>query len=440
MTTTPAETSLAVLEMAKAGQFAQIREMFAPPLRPMVSAEAIHAAWAAELGRRGQVASIGAPVSEPAQGGVVVVKVPVRCDHGELTVLISVTEAGQLTGIQLAPASAAEPIAAWEPPGYADPGAFDEQDVLLGSGPLAVPGTLSLPKLRGPLPALVLLPGSGPMDRDETIGRNKPFKDLAWGLASAGVAVLRFDKVTYAHPGEVKAAGDVTVVQEYVPDAAAAIHLLRAHPGVDADRVFVLGHSLGGTVAPRVAAAEPSVAGLVILAGGTQPLHWAAVRQVRYLASLDPETAAASQPAIESMSEQARLVDDPNLSASTPAAKLPFGVPASYWLDLRGYKPVEVAATLGKPMLILAGGRDYQATVADDLAGWKSGLAHSPEVTFMVYDADNHFFFPGAGPSAPAEYEPAQHMDPAVVGDIAGWLTPAVEKSAGTPAAAGSRL
>jgi dienelactone hydrolase len=429
MATTPAATSLAVLEMARAGGFARIREMFAPQLRPMVTAEAIQAAWSAELGRRGQVTSVGAPVSEPAQGGVVVVKIPVTCEHGALTVVVSVTEAGQLTGIQLAPAGAAEPIAPWEPPGYAVPDMFDEQDVTVGSGPLAVPGTLSLPRDGGPRAAVVLLAGSGPMDRDETIGRNKPFKDLAWGLASAGVAVLRFDKVTYAHPSEISQAGDVTVVEEYVRHASAAIHLLQAHPDVDASRVFVLGHSLGGTVAPRVAAEEPSVAGVVILAGGTQPLQWAAVRQVRYLAALDPDTAAASQPIIEAMSNQARLVDDPDLSASTPASELPFSVPAAYWLDLRDYQPVEVAAALGKPILILQGGRDYQATIADDLTGWKTGLAHHRGVTIHVYDPDNHFFFPGTGPSAPAEYEPAQHMDPAVVADIASWLKTVLDTS-----------
>jgi dienelactone hydrolase len=428
MATTPAARSLAVLELAQAGRFAQIREMFALPLRPMVTAEAIEAAWLAELGQRGGVVSIGAPVSEPAQGGVVVVKVPVTCERGALAVVVSVTDAGQLAGIQLAPASAAEPIAPWEPPGYADPDLFYEQDVTVGSGSLAVPGTLSLPRSCEPRAAIVLLAGSGPMDRDETIGRNKPFKDLAWGLASRGVAVLRFDKVTYAHPKQVKAALDFTVVDEYVPHAIAGVHLLQAHPDVDAGRVLVLGHSLGGTIAPRVAVAEPSVAGLVILAGGTQPLHWAAVRQVRYLASLKPETAAAAQPAIEAMTSAATIVDSPDLSLSTPASELPFGVPASYWLDLRSYQPVEVAATLGRPMLVLQGGRDYQATITDDLAGWRSGLAHSPRVTVTIYDPDNHLFFPGTGPSAPAEYEPAQHMDPAVVADIVRWVTTIVDR------------
>jgi len=338
-TAEPVQTSLAVLDMARTGRFAQIRDLFAPQLRAMVPAEALQAAWDAELARNGAVASAGPPVSEAAGPGTAVVRIPVTYERGTLTLVVSVSGGRWLTGLQLAPASAAEPVAPWQPPAYADPEKFREQDVTLGSGPLAVPGTLSLPRRpgpRAPYPAVVLLAGSGPLDRDETIGRNKPLKDLAWGLASRGVAVLRFDKVTYAHPGQVKEAQDFTLADEYLPAAAAANDLLRQHPAAGAGPVFVLGHSLGGTVAPRAAGAEPSVAGLVIMAGGTQPMHWAAVRQVRYLASLDPGTAAAAQPAIDAMTRQAQLVDSPGLSPSTSASDLPFGVPAAYWLDVRG--------------------------------------------------------------------------------------------------------
>ncbi|MBV9607289.1 MAG: alpha/beta fold hydrolase [Solirubrobacterales bacterium] len=424
----PAEVALSALDMARSGRFADILELFAAPLRPLITSEALETGWNAELGRQGPIVSVGAPLTEPTPTGVVVVKVPVTCERGGFALVAPVTEQGQLAGLQLAPLAAAEPIAPWEPPGYADPASFDEHEVTLGSGALAVEGILTVPHRAGPLPAVVLLAGSGSLDRDETIGRSKPLKDIGWGLATRGIAVLRFDKVTFAHARELARAERFTVNDEYMPHALAAIELLRGDPVIDGARIFLLGHSLGGTVAPRIAAADPSVAGLVMLAGGAQPLHWVLVRQFRYLASLSPEGEAASRQVIDTLTEQARRIDGPDLSTSTPAAELPLGAPASYWLDLRDYDPAALAATLNKPMLILQGARDYQVTVADDLARWQAALADRADVTIRVYPRLNHLFAPGSGPSSPAEYEPAQHVDPVVVSDIASW----VERPAGT--------
>ncbi len=337
--------------------------------------------------------------------------------------MVSVAAGGQLTGLQLAPPEAMEAVAPWNPPPYADPSQFDEEELTLGSEPLSVPATLSLPRRAGRLPAVVLLAGSGPLDRDETVGPNKPFRDLAWGLASRGVVVLRFDKVTLARRAEVLANPHFTMTDEYLPQALAAIALLREHPAVDPGRLFVAGHSLGGTVAPRVAAAAPDVAGLVIMAGGAAPLHWVIVRQLRYIASLDPSTAAAAEPGIEAISRQAERVDDPDLSPDTPASEMPLGTPAPYWIDIRDYDAAAAAAALDKPILLLQGGRDYQATVDDDLARWKAALESKPGTTIRVFPPDDHFFFPGTGPSGPqGSMAAGQHVDPAVIDEIVGWF------------------
>lgn len=397
--------------------------MFAPQLQALVSADALRAGWTSQVDPIAPLTNVGTAVAEAAGPSAVAVRVPLVGEHGSVVLVVSVNAEGWLMGLQLAPASAAGPATPWEPPDYADPGKFDERDVMLGTGPLAVPGTLSLPRHPLAVPALVLLGGSGPNDRDETIGPNKLFKDLAWGLASRGIAVLRFDKVTYAHGPEASKNRHFTPTDEYVPDGTAAVQLLCGLPEVDPRRVFVLGHSLGGTMAPRIAAAEPAVAGLVILAGGTRPMHWAAVEQVQYIASLDPATADAAKPTLEAMTKQAQMIDSPDLSDATPVSELPFGVPAAYWLDLRGYNPAAAAAALGKPMLILQGGRDYQATVAEDLAGWRASLEGRAGVTIRIFDADNHFFFSGTGRSSPSDYLTAQHADPAVVTEIAEWLT-----------------
>jgi hypothetical protein len=138
-TAEPVRTSLAVLDMARTGRFAQIRDLFAPQLRAMVPAEALQAAWDTELARNGAVTSAGPPVSEPAGPGTVVVRIPVTYERGTLTLVVSVSGGRWLTGLQLAPASAAEPVAPWRPPAYADPEKFGEQDVTVGSGRRAAP-------------------------------------------------------------------------------------------------------------------------------------------------------------------------------------------------------------------------------------------------------------------------------------------------------------
>ncbi len=236
-TTGAQAVALTILDLARARRFADIRDRFAPSLQPMVTADVLKAAWDAEVAQLGPVRTVGIPASEPAEQDTVVT-VPVHFDRGELTLRVSLTTTGELTGLQLLPADGSEPPVPWEPPPYADPDRFDEQDVTLGDGPLAVPGTLTLPKTTSPLPALVLLGGSGPVDRDTTIGKSKPLKDLAWGLASQGIAVLRFAKITHAHPEQVKANRDFTVADEYLPHALAAIGLLREHSAIAPERIL----------------------------------------------------------------------------------------------------------------------------------------------------------------------------------------------------------
>lgn len=414
--TDPAAVAASVVGMARDGRFAEVEALFAPPLRAVVSAETLRVHWAAEISRLGAVTTVGQPTREPGQAGLVRVSVPVTCEHGGLTVVMSVDDAGMLHGLRLAPPAARS----WQPPGYANPRRFVEYEVAVGPGARAVPGTLTLPRGRGPWPGVVLLSGGGPFDRDATSGTNKPFKDLAWGLASRGVAVARFDKVTFVH-GDVLTRPGFTMAEEYVPHACDAVRLLQQQPGVDPARVFLLGHSMGGRAAPRVAAVDTSIAGLVVLAGDTVPLSQAAVRVARYLATLNP--GPDTRTAVELITRQAAVVDSPDLSPTTPTTDLIFGWPASYWLDLRDYDPVAAAAALNKPMLLLQGGRDYQVTVADDLARWRAGLSHRRDITIRIHDADDHMFFPGQGPSTPAGYEPPQHVDPAVVTDITNWLT-----------------
>jgi dienelactone hydrolase len=261
----------------------------------------------------------------------------------------------------------------------------------------------------------VLVHGSGPHDADETMGPNKPFRDLALGLAARGIASVRYEKRTLAHPADFTVDKAYTVDDETVDDAVAAVQLAATAPAIDPMRVWVVGHSLGGLLAPRIAARSSQVAGLVILAGPTRKLEDIVVDQVRTLAG-------PGSPAAASAEAFARAVRDPKLAPAQPVQMLGTTLPGSYFLDLRSYDVVHVASSLRVPMLILQGERDFQVTRAD-YDGWAHALGGRANVTLKLYPALNHLFESGTGPSRPAEYQrPGLHVAPEVVADIAAFV------------------
>jgi alpha-beta hydrolase superfamily lysophospholipase len=352
-----------IVELASTGRFDELVALFAPELRAVASADTVRIGWLAQVGT---VRSLGEPVD---LGGN---RFSVRV-NGDVELRMSVDDQGRVNGLRLEAAAAP-----WLPPPYVAPGLITEQEVLVGSQP----GALTLPR-KASGAGIVLLSGAGTFDRDETAGPMKMLKDLAWGLASRGVASVRFDKPAHAP----------TLTEEYVPHAVAGVELLSHH----VNRVYVAGHSAGGKIAPKVALAAPGVAGLVLLAADTSPMTDAAVRVARHLGS-----------EVETMARLAARTASPDLTPDTPASELLFSLPATYWLELRQYDQVETAAAAGRPMLILQGGRDYQVTVEDDLPGWRR-LGQD----VRIYPDLDHMFFPGNG----------SHVDELVIRDIADWVS-----------------
>jgi len=171
----------------------------------------------------------------------------------------------------------------YTPPQYVNPSLFTEEDVTVGSGQWTFPATLTIPKGTGPFPAVVLVHGSGPNDRDETYGPNKAFKDIACGLASNGIVLLGYEKRTKQYPQESAAIQNFTVQDETIDDTLAAVEVSNNSSIVSQSEIFVLGHSLGGMLAPRIALQDSKIAGLIILARATRHLEEFLLEQTRCL-------------------------------------------------------------------------------------------------------------------------------------------------------------
>ena len=383
---------------------------------PAGTLQQIIASLEAQYGAIGSIG--GVSTSSVATGTIVAVQVSFA--HATVTLNVSVSGSGRVTGLHIG----AVVTASASPAAYVTPGSFTERAVTVGSAPWALPGTLTMPNGSGPFPAVVLVAGSGPADRNESFGPNKPFEDLAWGLASAGIAVLRYDKRTYVYPKQMAADTTITVHQETMDDAEAAVALLRSTPKVDPARVFLVGHSLGAYLAPRIAAEIPGqLAGIAMLEAPSSPLPQLVVIQEEYLAWLrggSPSPQEEQQ--LAALRQQAALAESPGLSPTTPASELPLDTPASYWLDLQTYHPLAVAAGLQIPIFFSQGGRDYQVPPSQ-LGPWQQALAGHTNVTFRTYPAMDHLLLDGTGTPSPAEYSVPGHVDAQLVADLAAWVT-----------------
>lgn len=309
--------------------------------------------------------------------------------------------------------------AGYKLPKYADENKYAEEPAAFGPEEWRARGLLTIPRGEGRVPAVVLVHGSGPHDEDETIGPNKPFKDLAAGLASRGIAVLRYRKRTYAYRMRLAAEGRITIREEVVDDALEALKYVRAHPRVNPDRVFVVGHSLGATMTPQIAREDGKVAGAVLFAGTARDLTDVLLEQLAYIASLPLPNQADNQKLYDEALATILKVRNKELGED---ARL-LNVPLAYWNEVgeAAGRSLQIAKELKCRLLIASGGRDYQVTRKDfDL--YKRELKGRPNVTLKWFKQCNHLFFGGREMSTPQEYSQPGHVDGKVVKYLADWI------------------
>jgi uncharacterized protein len=405
----------AFVEFLTTENFKAAVDQFDDTMKAAMPEAKLRETWTAVLNQVGAFRSAGTTRAEK-RGAYVMVFVTCKFEKSPLDIRVVFDQSGRVAGLFFAPVAPAE----YSAPSYVKPDAFREKDITIGQGEWALPGTLTVPSGAGPFPVVILVHGSGPNDRDETVGPNKPFKDLAWGLASKEIAVLRYEKRTRQHSAKLASVRKFTVKEEVLDDVLAAVAVLRTTEGIDSKRIFVLGHSLGGMLVPHIGRLDPNIAGLISLAGATRPLEDVIPEQYAYIFSLDGSISAEEEKQLNQAKADAAKVKSLKPEDANSALTI-FGAPASYWRDLFGYDPTELARTLKQPLLILHGERDYQVTMKD-FERWKAALATKKNVSFKLYPSLNHLFISGTGRSTPSEYAQAGHVDEQVIADIAAWI------------------
>ena len=289
-------------------------------------------------------------------------------------------------------------------------------------------GLLTLPEnITEPVPAVVFVHGSGSSNMDEKVGRLTPFKDLAEGLANKGIASIRYDKRSFAHG--LKMVRDkstiITVKEETIDDAILATELLKKDSRIDSHNIFIIGHSMGGMLAPRIDSEGGKYKGLIIMAGTPRKLedvmleqneavlsstkglvNWIVRKQVAKLSGL--------------FSGLYELSDE-----EAKKKKVMGGTTLYYFKEMGEHSVADYLATTKKTMLIVQGEKDFQVSVEKDFNEYKRLLNDKTNIEFRLYENLNHAFVNYLYSDilkAKQEYNTERHIGEEVISDIADWI------------------
>ena len=286
-------------------------------------------------------------------------------------------------------------------------------------------GLLTIPACTvSPVPAVVFVHGSGASNMDEKVGKLTPFKDLAEGLAKHGIASIRYDKRSFSHGLKLVREKEVTVRKETIEDAILATQILKNDPRIDKNKIFIIGHSMGAMLAPRIDAEGGNYNGLIMMAGSPRKLEEIMLDQ--NLAVLNSTKGLLRWIIQKQISKLTQMFDNLyQLSDEEAKKKKVGGGTTLYYFKEMGEHATSNYLSTSKPMLIMQGEKDFQATVEKDFQAYKQLLSDKDNVTFKLYENLNHAFVPsvyGNIMKAKQEYSVEQHIGEEVVGDIANWI------------------
>lgn len=302
-----------------------------------------------------------------------------------------------------------------------------EEKIIVGKGTeFPLNGILTLPEnLEKPVPAVVFVHGSGSSNMDEKVMKLTPFKDLAEGLGKHGIASIRYDKRSFAHGRKMLKKGSLTVREEVIEDAVLASEMLKNDPRIDSEKVFIIGHSMGAMLAPRIDFEGGNFKGLVLMAGTLDTLEEVLFRQLEEMkngkSKIMAWVASAQDKKFRKSFENLYEISDEEAKKRKYAG----GVDLYYFKEMGLHRAADYLEKTEKPVLIMQGSRDLQVNVERDFGGYKSAFGKKDNFSFRLYEGLNHCFVPALYDDiskATKEFSKERHIGENVISDIAGWI------------------
>lgn len=340
------------------------------------------------------------------------VMVPVEASLRNTNFLISFNKENEIVGFSYEEYKKNSPIESRKIPDD-----IVEEEFSFYSDGHVIPGTLTRPKAKTNYPLVILVHGFGPSDRDLSVFANKPFKDIAWGLAQAGIASYRYDKRTYIREKESEDSS-FTVYEETINDAVSATNMAKELGEINPSAVYVLGFSQGGYLTPRIAELLPDTAGYILVSSPGEHMKDYLKEQYEYLAMEDGQISLSEHNLINKISEDIDILNKPSQITDDTKVQEFY---KNYWIDLSAYNPLELASKITTPVLLIHGERDYQVT-KKQFNLWQDVFLEAENWTFKSYPELNHFMMKGEENSYSSEYKEKNYVDEQVIQDIANFI------------------
>jgi dienelactone hydrolase len=396
-------------------KFKEANLFFDESVQAKVPAETLQQIWTGLNTKLGKYESVDV-VQSKTQGDYIVVLMEGKFANDTQRFIMAYNKAEKLVGFLLQPKSTA---ATYTKPAYADTNLYKETEIKIkGLKNDDLVGLLTVPKKATNFPIVVLVHGSGPGDMDETVGANKPFKDLAAGLAAQGIATIRYVKRTLVYPAEMT--GAITVKEEVMTDALKGVELAETIPNVNKKQIYLFGHSLGGMLAPRLATLAPQLKGIILAAAPARKLSDVIVDQNKYMFAQTKDTTAAGKKMLDTAIMEVNKSRITKLGNMKPDS-IVLGLPAAYWIDLNNYDQVATAKKLSKRIMIIQGGNDFQSSDVD-FKIWNAALAKKSNATLKFYPELNHLLTVQTEKGNSQQYLTPANVSDKLITDIATWI------------------